>query len=237
MDAVITPCTCRTCGQEKPQAEFYWNAAKGRYSTKCKDCAKRSSSAWRKARIDAGDDIDRKYNTPSRYKKAMAAGKPPAAWSVFALHDAHVRRQLAFVGGDVVTCLHCRKAKPIDQFHKDGSKSNGRRSTCKDCDLDRRRAARRTHYQRHAEKVKAKVRQYADENADRITAARHATRSAEKEQLHDNYIVRLLTRSHRIPTRHIPDSLIALTREHVRLKRALNQQPGEDHEDSDPTEE
>lgn len=74
---------------------------------------------------------------------------------------------------DVKRCTKCSAEKPVAEFSADRSKRDGRRPSCKTCDLARRRASadtinenRRRYYRDNAEVERTRARDYARERAD-----------------------------------------------------------------------
>jgi hypothetical protein len=57
---------------------------------------------------------------------------------------------------DLHKCPRCGLSKPFDAYHRDESKSNGRRFICRACDNSRSRA----YYEAHRARILARVNAY-----------------------------------------------------------------------------
>lgn len=79
------------------------------------------------------------------------------------------------------TCTKCGETKPLDEFHKDARKRDGRRSYCKHCvaERDRRYSEKnrekinewqRRHYEENRKGILARQRQYREEHREEILA-------------------------------------------------------------------
>ena len=61
------------------------------------------------------------------------------------------------------TCTKCGETKPLDDFHRDRSCADGRRSQCRECSVkDRRR-----YHEENRDKVLERKRRYHEENRDK----------------------------------------------------------------------
>ncbi|AXH44386.1 endonuclease VII [Arthrobacter phage MargaretKali] len=74
------------------------------------------------------------------------------------------------------TCSKCGVAKPLSDFYKHKSNADGRFGSCKACVLEERRLR----YEADRDALKARVRQYAVENPDRVVESRNKSRTAQK---------------------------------------------------------
>ena len=61
------------------------------------------------------------------------------------------------------TCTKCGETKPLDDFHRDRSKADGRRPDCRECALEHRRR----YYEENRDKELERKRQYYEENRDK----------------------------------------------------------------------
>lgn len=79
------------------------------------------------------------------------------------------------------TCSKCKQVKPLDDFSRDRTRSDGRRTRCRDCErayareyrqknTEKVRAYRRERYQKNAEKERAYAREYHQKNAEKKRA-------------------------------------------------------------------
>ena len=74
--------------------------------------------------------------------------------------------------GYVKKCVKCGEEKPLDDFYKAAGMRDGHRNDCKPCNL----AAQRERYVADPESAKARVKQWQQENADRLNAYRRERR-------------------------------------------------------------
>ena len=149
------------------------------------------------------------------------------------------------------TCSTCKVPLPHDQFNRDRTKPDGLCTSCRNCAAEKGRAwharnserVRERHaarYAANAENERAKSAAWrashpeAKKKADAAYSKRTAGRKAERQQrvvdvLGDTYIKQLLTENRRLKFSDVPQALVNLKREHLRLARALKEAEG--HED------
>ena len=66
-------------------------------------------------------------------------------------------------------CANCKQIKPLDEFFKNPTGSNGRGCYCKKCHLERKQAARKEKKGYYgSEKIKETDKKYREENHDHI---------------------------------------------------------------------
>lgn len=147
------------------------------------------------------------------------------------------------------TCIHCCTEKPLEAFGLYKRSKDGRTAQCKDCRNQAARAsvdreAQRARYHRDKAKYAPRRAAYNEENADknrtrvrrwraqkpehlRTLKKRYAARRVEMAQ--DGY-VRALLAGKRGPLKpaDVPQALVELKKQHLRLCRELRK---EDHED------
>lgn len=127
------------------------------------------------------------------------------------------------------TCIHCQQSKPLDAFRKSTRMTGGRENGCKECHNERRR-------QRYAENpadILAANRQWASNNRDHVNSYRRnwsrkgyvhyrsAKRRQEIANLSDSYVRQILAGNSTLSHADIPQSLVDVHREVLRLKRAI----------------
>jgi hypothetical protein len=100
-------------------------------------------------------------------------------------------------------CNACGQPKPVTEYHKDRSRSDGRRLICKACAIE----AERAHYKAHREMILQKLsaeyplgrnereKDYRARNREAINARRRAWREANKERINEK--VRAATAANR----------------------------------------
>ena len=76
------------------------------------------------------------------------------------------------------TCTKCGETKPLDDFHRDKTRSGGRRSDCKECrreysrryreeNRDERREYDRRYREENRDELRERARRYREENRDK----------------------------------------------------------------------
>jgi 5-methylcytosine-specific restriction endonuclease McrA len=75
-------------------------------------------------------------------------------------------------------CSKCKKSKPLNAYHKDGSKKGGLRSCCKEC----QQAYSARYYPENADKIRARVAAWNAANPDKVKtgSARYYAENADK---------------------------------------------------------
>ena len=127
------------------------------------------------------------------------------------------------------TCMHCAKTKPSSEFRLSQRMRDGRENGCKACHNERRRAryaadptatlaTNAAWAQRNKPALAAYFRQWRADHSGYRTAKRRA----EIEGLSDSYVRQLLA-GERLRHGDIPQSLVEVQRELLRLKRAINE--------------
>ena len=118
----MSDATCRDCGVSKPASEFYRDRSrKSGLNPYCKECKNRRCRESYARRVGRAPDEIR------RYRRDIDVELPG--------------------GVTLRMCWTCSEQRPLDAFHRDGSKRNGRGYECKDCqrvrvrDYSRRRKA------------------------------------------------------------------------------------------------
>lgn len=83
------------------------------------------------------------------------------------------------------TCSKCRVEKPLDDFHRNASKPDGRKSACKACLRDRNREYAHRWHAEHPEKAREKSRRWRVENPEkaRETSRRRVASGRNAESL------------------------------------------------------
>lgn len=66
-----------------------------------------------------------------------------------------------------VTCVECGASKPLDAFHREASRPNGRNRRCKEC----RNARNREHVARNRERRAETMQRWREQNRERYAAA------------------------------------------------------------------
>lgn len=127
------------------------------------------------------------------------------------------------------TCMHCKKAKPLESFRKAPRMRDGRENGCKDCHNERRRAA----YRANPMPTLDRNGKWARKNGDKINSYRKSWsrkgyvhyRSAKRRQeianLSDSYVRQILVGDSTLTHADIPQALVDAHREVLRLKRAI----------------
>lgn len=75
------------------------------------------------------------------------------------------------------TCKACGESKPLDEYHRDKDKKDGRRTECKGCT----RRKNRKYYESHKERVLSQNRTYRESNAESIRQQRRGYYEANRE--------------------------------------------------------
>ncbi len=76
----------------------------------------------------------------------------------------------AGAGGDVATCIQCGTEKPLELFHRERSRPNGRNRRCKEC----RNARNREHVANNRERRMETMARWRRDNPDRYERAQRA---------------------------------------------------------------
>ena len=115
-------------------------------------------------------------------------------------------------------CNKCKKIKDVSNFHKRNDRINGYRYICKSCDNIESNARRKK-----AGWVKEKKRQgpgTKHSKLSKINSRKH------RNKMSDMYIKSLMTKKSRnLKPEDIPDELVQIYRENLRLKRKLGLTP------------
>lgn len=147
------------------------------------------------------------------------------------------------------TCIHCCAAKPFEAFGLYKRSKDGRTAQCKDCrnQTDRARVdrvAERARYHRdkakhapmraayneaNADKNRARVKRWRAQNPEHLRTLKKRHVAGRVETAQDGY-VRALLAGKRGPLKpaDVPQALVELKKQHLRLCRELGK---EDHED------
>lgn len=207
---------CSRCGERKPLTRFKFDMSRQRFRTVCKDCANRQAR-----QLYAADSCQReKINTRNaQYRKRRVSEV-----SLVQI-DRERRRQYKRLGR---IC-----ALPGYRPARHDAHVRCWRDWCKTKDAEHREAKRLLLERLHDAHVKAAGRRIVWLRRDAKPQTREQRirrRAAAREQLSDSYIVRLLTNSRKSCSEGagIPPALIDLKRVHLKLKRYLNQDEGED---------
>lgn len=121
-------------------------------------------------------------------------------------------------------CTKCGIKKPLGDFKKDKRKFSGRRSACIVCEAEWRQKLARERYLRLRDELLAKAATWRALNQRIITNQVREKRQSERNDLHDNYVKRLLIdRTQRLKAKDIPEQLIELKRDQLLLKRLTRQ--------------
>lgn len=133
---------------------------------------------------------------------------------------------LAVRGQTVKTCSECGHEKPIDAFRKDGRGGYG--PACKDCFNVRRRER----YADNPKLVLSTNKKWAAENKEHINTYRKswsrkgyvhyrsARRLKEIANLSDSYVRQVIVGDSRLSHKDIPQVMVDIHREVLRIKRA-----------------
>lgn len=118
------------------------------------------------------------------------------------------------------TCLGCNEQKPLDEFSKDKSRSDGLRSRCKKCSS----ASGKKYRAANSEAVKERYHQWRASNSDKANAAAKAWRASNPDKLR----ARETERYHSDPasakqrSRDYYEAHAAELRERARQRREMN---------------
>lgn len=142
-------------------------------------------------------------------------------------------------------CPLCGLEKPSNAFSKDRSKSSGLASRCRECNKqvmrdwaaanpDRRNAwaaanpekskeARLRDYAKHRERRVRDACAWQARNPEKVAERQREFYGRQRAALAEGYIRRVLAQTTNVPREEIPQSLIDLKREHLRLVRELKE--------------
>lgn len=212
----MTAKVCNRCGMTRPVTMFARKGA-GKFRAVCKPCMNAAAadryaadSAYReqqKARALAGRpdlrnmDPDAAEAIRERRREYKRLGRLSGALGYKpAHHDGHVK------------CWKVWRARMRDEAQ-----------------AKRRRQLAQLH-DAHVKAALPRIRQRLRDADPKTRERRTSRRAAAREQLSDSYIVRLLTDSRRSCPKGagIPPALIELKRVHLKLRRYLNQEEGEE---------
>ena len=85
-------------------------------------------------------------------------------------------------------CANCKQIKPLDEFFKNPTGSNGRGCYCKKCHLERKQAARKEKKGYYgSEKIKETDKKYREENHDHIKNKSKIRHSKKKKSIITHY--------------------------------------------------
>jgi len=185
---------CSKCRVVKPRLAFY-TAPSGQLSSWCRDC----------------------HNAHSALKRQADALEKQANWDL----------QIAARKTDGKVCWRCKRFCLPGEFGKDATKVDGMDSNCRSCKKDVRNPRQRAKYALDAE--------YRADCIARVDASRKADPEYKKkvtawrktavDQLSDTYIKKLLVPSGKGELcRAIPDVLIKVKRQHLKLLREIKDQ-------------
>ena len=99
------------------------------------------------------------------------------------------------------TCTKCGETKPLDDFHRDKRRPDGRRSDCKECVLeykrryheenrDKRLESHRRYYEENRDKVLEYRRCYHEENRDKVLESQRRYREENRDILNQGSKIR-----------------------------------------------
>lgn len=131
------------------------------------------------------------------------------------------------------TCRICSQEKPLDAYR-------GTRSACRECENARRRewyaaqavkpyqrpeirAYYRQWYAAHAESVKARAAKWAKANPDKRRDVCRENMARRCGKLNDAYVRRMLAQSMGLKAADIPQQLVEVQRELLKIKRYLRE--------------
>ncbi|WP_157119062.1 hypothetical protein [Azohydromonas lata] len=154
-------------------------------------------------RCKSCDNERRRSWTKANPERTRIASKRKNAARDAARVEARTNK-LAALPPDKKKCPQCASIYPLAEFPVDKTKSSGHTSWCRNC----YRHAWRSNYQEHAPKRRAQQRQ-------------------ETAELSDGYVRRKLIRDSGIQPGDVPQALIDLKREHLRLLRQLRKDKDE----------
>lgn len=103
------------------------------------------------------------------------------------------------------TCTKCGETKPLDAFHRDRSRADGRVRRCRECvaehdrryreeNLDKELERSRRYYEENRDKARERKRRYWEENRDYFRAANRVNRSESQAMSAEMATVPLHTR-------------------------------------------
>lgn len=147
------------------------------------------------------------------------------------------------------TCIHCRTEKPLEAFGLYKRSKDGRTAQCKDCrnqaarlSVDReaeraryhrdkaKHAAKRAAYnEANADKNRARVKRWRAQNPEHLRALKKKYVAGRVKKAQDGY-VRSLLAGKRGPLKpaDVPQALVELKKQHLRLCRELGKEDRED---------
>jgi hypothetical protein len=131
------------------------------------------------------------------------------------------------------TCVTCKQEKPDDAYR-------GSRGDCRECEREKHRAwyARQevkpytkpelkvywqTWYEQNSASVKARAVEWSKFNPEKRLAVCKVNMRRQREKLSDCYVRRVIAASIGLKAEHIPQPLVEVQRELMKLKRATNE--------------
>ena len=77
------------------------------------------------------------------------------------------------------TCTKCGETKPLDDFHRHRGKSDGRRSWCRECAVERQRR----YYEENRDKVRERQRRWREANRDKVLERKRRYYEANRDKV------------------------------------------------------
>ena len=77
------------------------------------------------------------------------------------------------------TCTKCGETKPLDDFHRDQSKADGRNTWCRECAAE----YRRRYYEENRDKALERQRRYREENRDKVRECQRRWREENRDKV------------------------------------------------------
>ena len=78
---------------------------------------------------------------------------------------------------DVKPCAKCGEVKPLDDYHRDRTRPDGRKPWCRECTPE----CKRRHYEKNRDKVLESSRRHREENHDKVLARERRYREENRE--------------------------------------------------------
>ena len=130
-------------------------------------------------------------------------------------------------------CCKCNESKPPEAYR-------GNRKMCRACEAIRkhewymaqavkpheredRKAYYREWYKAHAAEVKARAKEWAKNNPDKRREICRVNMERQRKNLIDAYVRRMLAQTHELKAADIPQPLVEVQRELLKLKRYLRE--------------
>ena len=131
------------------------------------------------------------------------------------------------------TCATCKQEKPADDYR-------GKRGDCRECEREKHRAwyAKqevkphtkpeikaywRKWYEQNSGSVKVRAVTWTKANPEKRLAVCKVNMRRQREKLADCYVRRVIAASAGLKAEHIPQTLVEVQRELMKLKRAINE--------------